>query len=84
MGRGQASRAERDYYRRIGEKSRRLEDATPPRSLEEMFNRLEEMRRRLGALTVPGLSGEDESELLAHLRLYERWKEIRRRGARDS
>lgn len=75
-----ASRDERAYFRRIAEQNAALGDETPPASLAEMFDRLAAIRARLGPLARAGIAGEDESELRSHLRLVERWKEIRSRG----
>jgi hypothetical protein len=76
-----ASEAERAYLARVAAQSRALEDERPPASLAEMFDRLDAIRRAHGALAQPGIPAEDESELRSHLRLYERWRELQRRGA---
>lgn len=75
-----ASRDERAYFRRIAAQSAALDDETPPASLCEVFDRLAAIRARLGPLAEPGVAGDDESELRSHLRLLERWKEIRSHG----
>ena len=76
-----ASDDERGYFHRVAEGSGAREDDAPPRSLSEMFRRLDSIRRSAGSLARAGVPGEDESELRSHMPVYERWKEIRARGA---
>jgi hypothetical protein len=76
-----ASPADREHFRRIAEASGPLPEDAPPRSLLEMFERLEMIRRTLGAVTQPGVMGESEAELEAHLRVLRRGREIGARGA---
>jgi hypothetical protein len=76
-----ASHADREHFRRIAEASRPLPEDVPPRSLLEMFERLEAIRLTLGAATQPGVMGDDEAELEAHLRVLRRGREIGARGA---
>jgi hypothetical protein len=64
----------------VAEQNAVLGDETPPASLSEVFDRMTAMRERLGSLAQPGVEGEDEAELRSHLRLIERWQEIRARG----
>lgn len=77
-----ASRAERAHFERIAAANAALPEDAPPRSLAEVFERLEAIRRRLGAAARPGVIGEDESELEAHLRVLRRGREIGRGGAK--
>ena len=75
-----ASHADREHFRRIAEASGPLPEDAPPRSLLEMFERLETIRLTLGAITQPGVMGESESELEAHLRVLRRGRELGARG----
>jgi hypothetical protein len=46
-----------------------------------MFDRLEEMRRSLGPLAIPGVvASDDEGDLASHLAYLERCRRIRSRG----
>jgi hypothetical protein len=76
-----ASHADRAHFRRIAEANGPLPDDVPPRSLVEMFERLDVIRRTLGAAARTGMTGEDEAELEAHLRVLRRGREIGARGA---
>jgi uncharacterized protein YbjT (DUF2867 family) len=71
------SDAERAHFRRIAEANAAEADEAPPRSLAELFERLDALRRTLGRWADPGVAGEDESELEAHVRVRER---LRGRG----
>lgn len=81
MGSRRASRADREHFRRIAEASGPLPEDAPPRSLDELFERLDAIRRTLGSAAEPGASGADEAELEAHLRVLRRGREIRAGGA---
>jgi len=76
-----ASHADRAHFRRIAEANRPLPEEAPPRSLIEMFERLDAIRNMLGAAAQAGVTGEDEAELEAHLRVLRRGREIGARGA---
>ena len=76
MERSRASRADRAHFERIGAASGALPEDAPPRSLAEVFDRLDAIRRTLGDAARPGLVGEDDSELEAHLRVLRRGREI--------
>ncbi len=69
---GLVSAADREYMRRIGEQKRALEDAVLPRSLAEVFDRMEAIERRLGDWAKPGVAGGSEGDLAAHLAFVER------------
>jgi hypothetical protein len=81
MGPRRASAAEREHFRRIAEASAPLPEDAPPSSLDELFERLEAIRRTLGGAAVPGVQGDDASELETHLRVWRRGQELRARGA---
>jgi hypothetical protein len=66
------SDAERAHFRRIADANAMETDQVAPRSLTEVFERLEALRQRLGRWADPGIEGEDESELNAHLRVLRR------------
>lgn len=76
MPASRVSEADRAHFRAIAEASGPLPEDAPPRSLAELFDRLEAMRRALGPLAQPGVAGEDASELDAHLHVLRRGKEI--------
>jgi hypothetical protein len=84
MSRPRVSDADRAHFRAIAEASEPLPGEAPPRSLAEMLERLEAIRRTLGAAARPGLAGEDDSELEAHLRMLRRAEEVGLRGAKRS
>jgi hypothetical protein len=77
-----ASTSDREHFRAVAAANTPLGDECLPSSLDEVFDRLEALRRRLGPAATPGVPGEDESELRAHLRFLERREELRRRGAK--
>jgi len=81
MGSSRASPSERAHFRAVAEANTPLPQDRPPASLEEMFRRLDAIRLSLGAAALPGVAGEDESELASHLRYLERRTERQSRGA---
>ncbi len=81
MTSSRATTSERAYFDRIAEQNRSLSGDEVPGSLAEMFDRIEEIRRTLGALANPGIAGSDDGDLPSHLAFLERSKEIRRRAA---
>ena len=81
MGSKRASRGDREHFRRIADASGPLPEDAPPRSLVELFERLDAIRRTLGIAALPGAAGEDEAELEAHLRVLRRGREIGAGGA---
>ena len=50
-----ASQTDRAYFARIAQANLRLEDEPVPRSLDEMFDRLDRIRQSLGAWALPGI-----------------------------
>lgn len=79
MPRGVASEEERAYFERVAASNRANHPEPAPNSLTEVFRRLADIRRTAGALAEPGLPREDKSELAAHLRLYDKYRELRAR-----
>jgi hypothetical protein len=79
-----ATPAERDYFVRIARANVALQDDEPPGSLEEMFDRLDRIRRELGALALPGILGGDDGDLDGHLRFLARQQVLLRRGTSRS
>jgi hypothetical protein len=75
-----ASETEIAHFRRVAAASGPLPEDAPPGSLAEMFDRLDAIRRTLGAAVQPGVAGEDEAELEGHLRVWRRTREIVARG----
>ena len=71
-----ASPRERDHFRRVAAANGRLEDAAPPGSLAEVFDRLDRMEERLGALAEAGVDGPDDGDLASHLAYLERLRRI--------
>jgi len=82
MASRRASISDREHFRAVAAANTPLGDECLPSSLNEVFERLEALRRRLGPAATPGVPGEDESELSAHLWFLERREELRRRGAK--
>lgn len=77
-----ATAAERDYFARVARANAALDDDRPPASLAEMLERLEAMRRRLGALARPAGPGGEEADLDAHRAFLARLRAVR--GGRPS
>jgi hypothetical protein len=60
-----ASADDRACFARIEQQNRTLEEADVPRSLAEMFDRLEQIRRTLGPLAEPGVNA-DAEDVIVH------------------
>jgi hypothetical protein len=74
------SEADRAYMRRIGEAKRALaREEKPPASLREMFERIDQIYTRLGALAKPRIAGGD-GDLDSHLAYLERRRARSERG----
>ena len=71
-----ASARDRDYFRRVAAANERLELAKPPGSLEEVFERLEDMEDRLGGLRDARGSDSGDGDLASHLAYLERLRRI--------
>jgi hypothetical protein len=82
MSRRRASEADRSHFRQVAAGSGPLPEDRAPASLVEVFDRLDAIRRALGPAALPGVAGEDASELEAHLRVLRRGKELAARGAK--
>jgi len=79
MTSSRASGSDRAYFARIARQNPTLAGDALPGSLAEMFDRIEQIERSLGALARPGLVGSDDGDLASHLAFLKRAKEIRRR-----
>jgi hypothetical protein len=77
-----ATSSERDYFARVARQNRALGDECAPASLAEMFDRLEQIRRSVGALAFPGVAEAGDGDLAGHLAFLERVRAVERRGAR--
>ena len=75
-----ASQADREYFARVARANLVLGDDEPPSSLEEMFDRLDQIRHELGALAKPGIAGADDGDLEGHLRFLARQRYVLGRG----
>jgi len=71
-----ASAQERRYFNRVAAANSRLDDGRPPASLAEMFDRLEDMDRRLRHLGRPGADGAGHGDLESHLAILARLRAI--------
>jgi len=76
-----ASSADRDYFARVAAGQGAIADERPPASLAEMFDRLAQIRISHGALTTPGVPGDDTGDLAEHLAFLERVRARTGRGA---
>jgi hypothetical protein len=75
-----ASPADRDYFARLARANVLIQDEQVPQSLDEMFDRLEQIRRQLGAWARPGVQVEDDGDLDGHLRFLARQRIVLARG----
>ena len=71
-----ASPSEQDYFRCVALQNQKLPNDLPPRSVEEMFERLESLRNRLGHLTQAGRSDSLVGDLNSHLEYLKRLRFI--------
>lgn len=72
----QASSSERDYFRRIAIQNSELPHGNPPKSLLEMFERLESIKLHAGELSEAGQPGTDTGDLQSHLDYLKRLRNI--------
>ncbi len=78
-----ASAADRNYFARIARTNLMLDSNCLPKSLDEMFDRLEAIRRQHGPLAQPGIAGGD-GDLDGHLRFLAHQRAVLRRGTHRS
>jgi hypothetical protein len=62
-----ASEADRAHMARVARQMRELDDEAAPASLAEALDRMDAIARRLGRWAKPGVEGESEGDLYAHL-----------------
>ena len=75
-----ASAADRDYFARVARANRTLGDDRAPTSLDDMFARLDRIRRLHGALAEPGVVGPGDGDLAGHLQFLANMRAVLRRG----
>jgi hypothetical protein len=81
MSRPRATEAERAYWKKLDEANRLAEpEAPPPATLEEVFERMNAIRRRLGPLAEPGLLADDEAAMKENLEIRDRFLRKETRG----
>jgi hypothetical protein len=77
-----ATEAERAYWRKLGEATRRAEPEAPQAaSLQEVFERMSAIRQRLGRFAEAGLPADDHTAIEENRKLRERFLRKRPRGA---
>jgi hypothetical protein len=82
MSRARATDTERAYWKKVADANAQLEsDATPATSMEEVFERMEDVRRRLGSLATAGLPPDDDLAIAENVRIREHLLQRERRGA---
>jgi hypothetical protein len=81
MTRPRVTRADRAVFERLGQANAAVRDELPPRSMAEVFDRMEAIRSALGRWAEPGLPPDDEGALAELLRIREKFLAKRRRGA---
>jgi len=79
-----ASASDRAYFERVGAANRALDQESVPLSLEEMFERIDRIRAKLGMLSQPGLEGPSDGDLASHLAFLKRVRTSRTIGAKRS
>jgi hypothetical protein len=83
-GKPRASKADRAYFARIARGNRAIVDERPPNSLDEMLDRLERIRRDLGAMARPGITADGDGDLASHLAFLERQHRIDGHGTHSA
>ncbi len=61
------SAADREHFARVARQMRELDDEVAPTSLVEALERMDQILRRLGRWAQPGIPGDTEGDLYAHL-----------------
>jgi hypothetical protein len=64
-----ASSADRAHFARLAREMRALDDEVAPTSLREALERMDRILLRLGSWARPGIGGETDGDLYAHLAL---------------
>lgn len=82
MSRSRATDTEKAYWEKVGAASALLEsESAPAMSMQEVFERMESIRRRLGSLADPGLAPDDDDLAIAdNLKIRARLLQRERRG----
>ena len=81
MSRARSTDTEKAYWRKIGAANALLEsESTPARSMQEVFERMESIRRRLGSLAIPGLPPDDDFAIAENLKIRARFLQKERHG----
>jgi hypothetical protein len=81
MSRARATDTEKAYWKKVGAANALLEsESAPATSMEEVFERMESIRRRLGSLAAPGLPPDDDLAIAENLKIRARFRERERRG----
>ena len=81
MSRARATDTEKAYWRKVGAANALLGSApTPARSMQEVFERMESIRRRLGSLAIPGLPPDDDFAIAENLKIRARFLQKERHG----
>jgi hypothetical protein len=62
-----ASTADRAHLARVAREMRALDDEVAPASLREALERMDQILLRLGSWAQPGIEGESDGDLYAHL-----------------
>ena len=82
MARPRASESEKAYWRKLASANARLDPVDPPpESMQDVFERMELIRRRLGRLCEPGLPPDDERAMAENREFRDRLLRKARRGA---
>ena len=81
MSRARATDTEKAYWRKVGAANALLEsESTPARAMQEVFERMESIRRRLGSLAIPGLPPDDDFAIAENLKIRARFLQKERHG----
>ena len=81
MTRPRVTRADRTYFERLGQANEAVRDEVPPRSMSDVFDRMEAIRSALGRWSEPGLPPDDDRAIEELLRIREKFLAKGRRGA---
>lgn len=81
MEKPRVSKTDRAAFARLAKASEVVCDEAPPRSISEVFDRLEAIRNALGRGSEPGLPPDEDAEIAELLRIRRRFLAGGRRGA---